>query len=223
VSLESLVYLAWLLSVIAAAAVLWRLWRERMLGAFPMLASFLAWDIATYVSIRPIPPDTNVYARMFYGSRLVTWVLSVLVSLELVNLITRQYPGIAAVARWSIRTALVVAVALALLSAMINYEGSFAEWRIYDTLSLVDRTISVSVVLFLAATVLFLLGFPVRASRNVVAYALAFVVLYTGRVVNLLILNTWGTAVVNIANLSEMLLALAVYGYWFVAFRHRYE
>jgi hypothetical protein len=79
--------------------------------------------------------------------------------------------------------------------------------------------VSVSVVAFIVGAVLFLLWFPVRLSRNIVAYALAFVVMYSARVAVLLLVNARGTAIVNFVNLLEVVVAFAVYCYWFMVLR----
>jgi hypothetical protein len=223
VTLESWLDLFWSLSVIAGGAVLWRLWREGMLDDFRMLAAFLAWDIIEFALLRFIPNGTTLYGGVFLAGRAVSWILSVLVALELVNLITRHYPGIATMARWLIRLSVIAAILIALLSATIDLNHKPVEFPVLVALQLVDRTVSVSVVGFIVAAVIFLLWFPVRLSRNIVAYALAFVLIYSVRVAVLLIINARGPDVSATASTLEILVSFAVYGYWILAFRQRHE
>src|SRR3954447_6557924 len=101
--------------LLATAALLWRMFREKLRG-YDSLALYLIWNFAGAIPLFFIQRRTRLYTYVYVGLTAVQWVINVLVTLELVTLITTRYPGIRSATRMVVNVAFVLAVAIALAS-----------------------------------------------------------------------------------------------------------
>jgi len=163
--------------LLATAALLWRMFHEQLRG-YSSLAIYLVWNFAGAIPLFFIERRTKLYTYVYVGLTAVQWVINVMVTLELVSLITSRYPGIRSVTRIAVNVALVVAAIVAFLSAMIDFGPNTGTVEKLNTFFLVDRTVQVSNLGFLFVVLAFLFWFPISVSRNVLYYAVGFVLVF---------------------------------------------
>lgn len=202
--------------LLATAALLWRVWNARLTN-YPSLVAYLVWHFAGAVPLMIVPRRSAAYFYAYACLLLVQWVIDVLVTLELVKLITSRYPGIMSASRIAVKVALAAAIVVALVSATIDLDpNATSNQQQLKALFLVDRTISVSVLGFLSCIIGFLLWFPVRLSRNVVAYAVGFIILFAAQIMTLLAGNLFGRGTYQALSLLDQTVFVAVACYWAV-------
>src|SRR5450759_4995720 len=107
-------------SLLLTLVLLWKMWRQRLHVGYRFLALYLAWNAIGALILFPIPRDEMRYFYHFTAFLFVQWILDVLITLDLVSLITKRYAGITTVARIAVSACVAIATAGALLSAMID-------------------------------------------------------------------------------------------------------
>ena len=210
-------------SLLLTLILLLKMWREKLHVEYRFLAMYLAWSALGALVLLPIPRDEMRYFYIFASFRFVEWILDVLITLDLVTLITKRYAGITSVARIAVSVCVAIATAGALLSAMIDL--SSVRWQSYilKISQLVDRTISFSVLTFLGLMLIFLLWFPVKLSRNTVAYAAGFMIMFALRFSGLLLSNLLGQASNQPISAAQVGLFDVLLIYWTVKITVRNE
>ncbi len=199
--IESALMIAGLL---ATAALLWRMFHEQLRG-YNSLALYLVWNFVGAIPLFFIERRTKLYTAVYVGLTAVQWVINVLVTLELVSLITSRYPGIRSVTRIAVNVALVVAAIVAFLSAMIDFGPNTGTVEKLNTFFLVDRTVQVSNLGFLFVVLAFLFWFPIGISRNVLYYAVGFVLVFATRISALVLGNLFGLAAYRLVEHTRQL------------------
>jgi len=208
--IESALMIAGLL---ATAALLWRMFHEKLRG-YNSLELYLIWNFAGAIPLFFINRLTRLYTYVYVALTAVQWVINVLVTLELVSLITARYPGIRSATRIAVNVALVAAGVIALLSAMIDFGPNASTADKLTTFLLVDRTVQVSNLGFLCVVLAFLFWFPIRLSRNVLYYAIGFVLFFATRISALVLGNMFGPSTYQRLSVIDNSVFLAVVCYW---------
>jgi hypothetical protein len=201
-------------SLLLTVFLLWKMWREGLHIKYRFLALYLAWNAIGGLILLPIPRDQMMYFYAYCAVRFVQWILDVLVTLDLVSLITKRHAGIMTAARVAVAVCLSIATIAAVLSAMVDLSVAPATYPMIKVFQLVDRTISFSVLAFLGLILAFLLWFPVRLSRNTVAYAVGFVVMFATRFSAALLGNLLGASRYLILSTIQLAAFVAVVIFW---------
>jgi hypothetical protein len=217
-TLASVERVLWIASLIATAALLLRLWRERLIGLYRFLMLYLAWNAIGLLILLQVPRQSTLYGYVYFAVTAVEWVMYVLVTLDLVALITKSYPGLTTIGRVAVNIALIASTLVALYTATIDVSPGVnaAISRIYPVFQLVHRTVSVDVMLFLASILLFLLWFPVPLSRNIVSYAIGFMVVFASKFSILVVssLSGYSSPALRALSVTHMAVVLSVLCYW---------
>ncbi len=168
--------------IVCHGVLLGRLWSQRLVRVYPFLTIFLGAETLQGVVLLPLSNYSDIYGWIFVSSTPVIWILAYLVVLELYRLILEDYPGIASVGRkaitWCMGLALVVSFAYA-IPDLGSPRGQFPILRIYF---IAERSMVLSLLLFLVLIQVFLLHYKLRLSRNRLVYATGYA-LYFGVVV----------------------------------------
>jgi hypothetical protein len=183
---------------------------------------YLAWNAIGDIVLVPIPRNDIRYFYVYMGVQFVQWILDVLITLDLVALITKRYPGITSVARIAVSVCLAIAVAGALLSAMIDLSSVETQYLL-KVAHLVDRTISFSVLVFLGLMLIFLLWFPIKLGRNTVAYAVGFIAMFATQFSTSLLGNLLGRSSFQVLSAAQLAAFGIILVYWTVRLTLRNE
>lgn len=167
-----------ILTVLSAAVLLWRLWSEGLAGQYRFLTLFLLAALIQPLIFLPITSRT-IYARVYFVSTPVLWILSYGVVLELYRLILEDYPGISSAGRkgvtWSMGLAVLISAALAIPGFNVGAQ-QFPLLRIFYA---VERSVVLGLLLFLVLIQAFLFRYRLRLSRNRRIYSTGYA-LYFG-------------------------------------------
>jgi hypothetical protein len=167
-----------LFSIACHGFLLWRLWSQKLAVVYPFLILFLAGEALQSLAVFPINYSSNFYAWVFMASALVLWVLAYLVVLELYRLILEDYPGIASVGRkavtWCMGLSAVAAFAYAIPDLKTTGESPILRMYIVG-----ERSIVLSLLLFLVLIQLFLVRYRLRLSPNRIVYATGYAIYFS--------------------------------------------
>jgi len=178
------------------------------------LLALVPWA-ASLMRGRPNRPfATNAYAYTWFATAPVTWVLYVLVVLELFSLILQNFKGIASLGRWVMLGGLATAVVLSTLTLSMDLSNADEKFRILRVFLVVDRGVASSLVIFLLILAGFLTWYPVPLNRNVVVHCIVYAGYFLSVSLGMLLRNLNGSAVsftVNVVLSSVTLASLAVW------------
>jgi len=176
---------------------------------------YLVWDSLGSLAMLPIPRNITAYAVMYMIVGVGRWVFYFLITLEVVTLLMKRYPGLAGVARQAVRIALIFAALVGIGSATLDV-GPGSPYPILQYFQLADRTISATALGFMGLILAFLFWFPVRLNKNIAAYSVGFVFLFGSRIVTLLLSNLMGPSRRAILSAATMAIVVLVRVYWIV-------
>lgn len=201
-------------SLVLTVALFWKIWRERLHLKYRFLALYLLWNAIGGLILLAVPRSRATYFYVYTGARFVQWILDVLVTLDVVAAITKRYQGISTAARVGVTVCLSLATGAALLTSFIDLSSKPVKFPILQILQLVDRTISFSVLAFFLLILAFLLWFPIRLSRNTVAYAAGFIVVFAARFSTALLSNLLGESRTYLLSACQLGIFSAVLIFW---------
>ncbi len=84
----------WLISLLAEAAVIVRLWRERLIRGYPFFTAFLATEIILNSALMLMDLKSREYAQAYRNFELVLTIFRLGVAAELYERICGHFPGI---------------------------------------------------------------------------------------------------------------------------------
>jgi hypothetical protein len=210
-------------SLVLTIVLLWKIWREGLVVKYRFLVLYLAWNAVGGFILLPIPRHSDAYFYVYSAARFVQWILDVLITLDLVSVITKKYVGIMSAARVAVTVCLSVAAIAALLTSLLDLSTAPVDYPMLKVLQLVDRTISFSVLAFLGLILVFLLWFPIRLSRNTVAYAAGFIIVFATRFSTALLGNLLGASRYLMLSTCQLAAFSAVLILWLVRITRRNE
>jgi hypothetical protein len=168
-----------ILSLIACACLILKLWRQNLVRTYLFFFLYLLYDLlaTTFWMIFVPKIASRTYLMLYRVAEPLYWLLYALVTMELFRLLFRRYSGIAAVGRIAIAVSLILAASMSTLSILGG--GRRATMRqIMDAYLLADRSVALTIFLFLALMMMFLAWFPVPLSRNIIAYSIGYTVYF---------------------------------------------
>jgi hypothetical protein len=180
----------WYLNIVAATALIARLYFQRLARTHRLLVLYLAVGILQSVLALIVAGDpVNTY--VFYtAGQTVKVALTIAIPIELFRLALVQQPALARFGRSRIGHAFAVAAALAALNVLfgavaIKYLAKVAPFLAFER----SMNFTAMVVLLLMSG--FLLWFPVRTPRNTAICIAGFVIYSFHRWTGLLLIELW--------------------------------
>jgi hypothetical protein len=163
----------WVVSLILTAGLVASLAARRLFRIYRWFSFFLCFQLAQSLFMLPLNPTTRLYGWAYVLTQPVTWLLNILVVLELYSLALRKHPGITTLSRWVMMAAFAVGVGLstATLSADLSRP---LDSPVLVYFSVVERGLMSSLFLFLLLITAFLLWSPIGVRRNIVMHAGVF-------------------------------------------------
>lgn len=206
-SLSILERCLWAISTLCTIALIARLWRERLHSLYRFFFAYLICDLVLSLVLSQLSPKTFLYGLIFILSQPVFWFLYILITLELYTLVLGSLTGIATLGKRFVQFALAFAISGAALSTwLLDLKTSPRSSPILQYTFVLNRAVATSVVIFLFVIVCFLVWFPVRLNRNVVAYCAGYFVYFLSKSFVLLTHNLLGPA--STRTLSTIMLGI---------------
>jgi hypothetical protein len=176
--MSALYQIVWILSLILTGALIANLALKRLAGTYRWFFVFLCFQLAQSALLNPSLVGADFYGWAYFATQPVSWVLNILVVLELYSLALAGHPGIATLSRWAMLAALVVAVGVSSVTLSADLSGPAGQFPILVYQRVVERGVLSSLFAFLMLIIAFLGWFPLGVRYNLVLHAVVFSVYF---------------------------------------------
>jgi hypothetical protein len=140
-----------------------------------------------------INTNSDLYLHLWEFTEPVTWLLYVLVVLELYRLVLENHKGLYSLGRWIMYGAILVAVFLSFLSLLPHFSPTTPQLsRMLNYFFAAERGVDFSLAIFIFLILLFLSRYPVPLSRNVLVHTGLYSVYFLSGTVGMLLLSARG-------------------------------
>lgn len=217
----------WWLSITGYAVLFIHLRRQGLQRTYRFFSVYVAFSVISAVAllaavplVRLLTGDSsphlagNVYARTWFATEPVTWMLYILIVLEMYGLVLQKYPGIASLGRWAIFVGLGIALAITALTLSADFSNPSEEFPIIRTVLVGGRAIASSLVIFLLLITAFLSRYPVPLSRNVIVYSIVYAVYFLSMTLAILVRNVAGAGTIDAVNLVNSTISVMCVVVW---------
>ena len=158
--------------------------RYRALFCFLILRS-LFFVVALFVLGGDL--GSGAYQKFWLAFTPISWIIDILVVLELYSLVLEKHRGLLTLGRWVQYAGLALAIFISGLSLLPSIRGGVAQKSaILDYYYAIERGIDLSLVVFLVFILFWLTRYPVPLSRNVVVHSLVYSTLFFSNTLGLL-------------------------------------
>lgn len=181
-------------SAILAALLAARIYRERLQRIYPMLFTFLLFDVARTLASLTIQQGTSMSAYVFIGTEPVAWILNFMMVREIFHIVLHDHPGIDSASRGFIRYAMAFSVAASVALLWMDYVPASGLARLLQWTFLFGRVALLALVVLLIAAVVFMSWFPVTITRNASILVTGYVIYFSSKGLLLLVRNMAGAA-----------------------------
>jgi hypothetical protein len=188
VTADSLIQtLGWLLllgSVLTAA----KLYVFGLYRRYPILSIYFSLKVPQLIWPLLIDIRSPAYMQLWLITSPLFMVLYILLVFELYRLVLENYRGLHSILRWAMYVFGVVALVVSTLSLLPTIKpNASATQKTFRLFMAMERGVDTSLAIFIILLVLLLSRYPVKLSRNVRLYAIAFPLLFLGSSVGILI------------------------------------
>lgn len=166
------------ISALCHILLLWRLFAAR-LTRYRFLILFLLIELTQLLILLPLSSNTSIYGWAYIFSGAAVWCCGYLVVMELVQLTLQDYPAISRSGSRAISWCIGIAIIIALLFAIPAVRTSHIRFPILAAYFIFQRSMILSLLLFLVLIQIFLFRFRVPLSRNRKVYSIGYA-LYFG-------------------------------------------
>jgi hypothetical protein len=214
VSAPSLLTTLWGFSIVANAVTAWRLRQLSLHSVYRFFFVYLMFAAARSVTLflLPVSLGSSTYAIIYLATAPILWIFYVLVVLELYSLVLRNYAGIYSLGRWTLYGALLVSIAISILTLIPTWGNEPSRLLFWCTT--VERGVVFSLVIFVLLILLFLSSYPVSLNRNILVHCIVYTVYFLGISTMELIRNVVGRDVVRQLNNVVLVMTMASYLAW---------
>ncbi len=193
--------IAFALSDALSIVLIIRLIKLRLHDVYRVFCAFLVFQIVSE-SFVILEKFTSLDRRIDYRVtwliiQLFSWVLSIWMVYALLNAILTRLPGILRISRRVLKLSLVIALAIALVTARPEWLASGSAggnspivYAVYVAFVL-QRLVATIALLTLLFTLGFILWFPVSMPRNLAVFSIGFGVYFTSKTTLLLLRSFW--------------------------------
>jgi hypothetical protein len=208
-----------LVAEIAALSILClRMWLAGLHRVYVYFFGYLVLDLLQTLIPVLVPLESRLYRDLYVASQAFIVAFYALVVLELYSKVLRDLPGIARTTRRYIKVTLVLAIMIALLPLRLeSANATLAGYFLFY-----ERTVMLSLVVFMLLVTAFLVYYPVPLGRNVIVYSMGYAVFFVTRAMVALMTNLgryWTRPVSSIAMAVSVLCLI----FWIIALRRSGE
>jgi hypothetical protein len=200
------------IEITALAILCLRMWLAGLHRVYAFFFGYLVLEFLQTLIPLLVPLESRLYLNLYLASQALIVAFYALVVLELYSKVLRDLPGIASTARRYIKFTLVAAIMIALLplaleTANATVGGYFLSY---------ERTVMLSLVVFVLGVSAFLVYYPIPLGRNVIVYSMGYAV-YFLTAATTAFLNILGPSWTRAASSINMGVSLACLILWIIA------
>jgi hypothetical protein len=195
--------------------VFWFFWLVNLMSSYAWLVMWIGISVFKLNGLKSID-----YRIVWLSTSLPIWLLTVFMVYSHMEKILLNLPGIAKLSKSVLNFACISAVALGLISALIEYGA----WGLWDTnklwigvtaggIILARMFASIALLVFLAILT-FLLWFPVSVSKNVASLTVGLLVYFASKTTLLLARGAWSESSVRLASTCISVISSLCFLYW---------
>jgi len=144
-------------------------------------------------------------------------VAYVFVVIELYALVLKNYRGIYSLGRWTLYVALAISLGISIVTLIPTWRNAPEPYRILYISTVLDRGVTIGLVLFLFLIVVFLCWYPVPLSRNLIAHAIIYTIFFLSGSMAMLIRVVAGHQSTRAVNVLLQVIGAACYVAWIFA------
>lgn len=204
----------WVVVYAAQVILLGRLRQQGLMARYRFFSLYLAASIAEASVLLWFTQGTNAYALAYMGFVPILGVCTVLATLELYDLVLRDYPGLRSLGRWAISTGLIASVVVAGLTLAPDVSNRAEAYPIIRSFHVFQRALYSALLLFVFFISGFLVWFPVPLSRNAVLHTIVFTLSFGGKSLALLLRNVGGVDFRPLASTLNLAIAAVCLAAW---------
>jgi hypothetical protein len=198
------------LSILCRSGLLWRLWRENLIGSYPFLAWFVLAELGQNLLVLPLAPSSASYRIAYVAVDPIIWLLAYFVVAELFRLILEDYPGILSAGRKALKWSLILAVVVSVISVLPTMggaqpRGQYVFFRFFVS---IEKSVILGLLIFLVLIQAFLARYRLCISHNRVLYSVGYA-LYFGLGMALAVLANGlvGVRLYGVINIGMLVIA----------------
>lgn len=213
---------AFYLDLVCIWILIFTLFRNGLFRTYRFLFAYLLVDGCHTLSAMFIPNGTESYFLAYVFAQAAKVTLAVFVVLELYQIALAEHPALARFGRDVIAYVLAAAATIAAAGLAFDTSVPVGQSPLLHRFNSFERTMDLSMLLFLLFIAAFMTWFPVRLSRNNILYITGFVLYFSTRALGLLFTNLAPRLMfwMDTAMLSVAILCLIT---WIFALRRRDE
>jgi hypothetical protein len=211
-------------ATVAEGILLLKMLGTRLYRTYGWFSVYLAVDTLQFVLMMLVlRPNTNAYARVWFVSEPLLWILQILIVLEVYRLVLSGFAGISSLGRWTFIAAVVVAVVVAALTLSPDLSNPSEKFKMLLYIDVVERAILSSVAIFLLLMTAFLVWYPIPLSRNIVVFAMVYAPFFLGKAAALFVRNVAGSDLIRTASTIILAIQCACLLVWLLYLNRRGE
>jgi hypothetical protein len=189
-------------SVLLTCVLLAKLYGSNLTRRYRFFSLYLLFETVCGSLLLMAGRATTLYGQIWLVSKPLSWVLCLFVLLEIYSLVMANYPGIASLMRWAVTIAAGASAAISIVSLGFDFHNPNEPFPLLRYAFAVQRTVDGTMAISVLVPLLFMLRFPVRLSRNVVAHCALFSTMVGVEAAALLARNWFGRGVHLYTNLA---------------------
>lgn len=213
-----------ILGVALCCGLALKLWRAGLLAQYRILfiyALFTAVRVSVPLIIGWRNPS-SAYANWWVLTEAISWIIYVVLVLELYSAIFHQFPALASFGKKIFQIAIGVSVVFA-LAGMFLFSPTVSKYPGLDALLITRRVIMTSLIIFLILLMFSISWFRVRLKPNTITHAIIFFIYFLSKAGFVFVLQAAGFQLLPTLNMVLLGISnLCILG-WIVALTRRGE
>ena len=201
-------------SFAAFCALLVRMYGSGLYKTYRYFTAYLLVEAIRTVVMGLMNPRTTMYGNVYFATQPVIWFLLIMVILELFGLVLRNHNGLATIGRRALLGSLVLSVALAGSTLVLNIYNPSEEHRFLNDYLVLERVVVLSLLAFVVLITAFLAYFPVPLNRNILSHAVIFSFYFLCKSGVLILRNALGVDASRQLSLAVHVLGLICLAAW---------
>lgn len=207
----------------AQVILLLRLRQQGLHRRYRFFAWYLAAQIAEASTLLLLRQGTTAYGSAYAAFVPVLGLCAAMATLEVYDLVLRDYPGIRTLGRWAVLGGLTAALVIAGLTLAPDLSNAAEVYPLMRSFHVFQRALYSALLLFVLFISAFLVWFPVPLTRNAVLHTIVFTVGFAGKSLALLLRNVGGVELRLISSTLNLAIAAACLAAWTLFLTRRGE
>jgi hypothetical protein len=181
-ALPRTILLLWLITIAANAIAIWRLYDNALARKFKFFLAYLIFAFFRSIALLPLYTHVSLYNNAWTLTAPVMWFCYIAVVVEWYSLLTRQYPSLSTLGRWTLYGALVISSGASLVTLALFWKGTPLVIRP----SMIQRGVTLSLAIFLLIITILLRRYPLYFTQNLFYHGvICLAVFWTDSIISL--------------------------------------